>query len=889
MTGFSGRIMLEGHLDTAKSHLGTAMKLADKLNVWKKTQGISAVTKAYDLGDGSYCVVVDLAHMRAMQIVAPSVTEKEYETFEQILDRYEYTGVADVVSGKVPTFDDAQIITEQVEVEGEDGKPRTIDIKVLKDFEPTQKTAQRYSDVERRYRLNLPESPIFTPLGTQPDIVYSQHAHVKPSCYTGAMRKLVQFILGMGQVIRPTWEERWMEKNKKGYLPIKQKSIETNKTSETLSAFNLYYKKDVVKVLNTYDYRFAKTHGVSFDPDGKPYLIEISMRGVHAMPLYMDPVSLTVQGKKRYLDVSPELSHVFETFGGIPLGVNFPFTSGENTFNKWKRAGEILDLAPQGIDEFYSKYPYSSGMGWAINNQGTEAHNTCYSYRNDTVKLGFHYRLQIKIEKADALPELDGARAQLAARFTEVYKINKCRRMTDVDARILLLKYEKDEEEGDDAFDELEVKSNMKGSASLSLVNSGPLYYPTGNDPDAQPDIKFPEPMLNGLVSVDFRAEAFGVLSSGPTQSARCDTPIFVCMIGDSVEIVNYFYDSRRGSSGTTNTRGKCQYSGSWTISGSSSDPELKGHFYSNRWDFRTEMADSWSSSTYTGRKINTYGVAETKAFFAMCVWVYSRVTFFIDWTSSAYANGNLGVAVAVPFYDRNCYYMLREEEYGYTSSASGGYVQDVVGSHRQWWELYNFAFHWREPCSYYSLTPPIREGNSRCIARKLRDIHDESACVHAPLPAEIFYSVCPEAVFAGTVITVSAPLWNNTVLGGARFNHKDPPKPYSTSEQSGSSAKYQIFMVNDSGFGPIITQEQEVKLQQPVGSGGFGLSRSSWWWRFSPDKNDGTMPWMGVTQSCLGATVINYSKDMNSEPDSMGAPESMHGTANTCYTGVIE
>lgn len=887
MTGFSGRIMLEGHLDTAKSHLGTAMKLADKLSVWKKTQGISSVTKAYDLGDGSYCVIVDLAHMRAMQIVAPTASQAEYESFEQVLTQQEYTGVADVISGKVPSWDDARIVTEQVQVQGSDGEPVTTNINVLKAFEPTQRTAQRYSDLERRYRLNLEESPIFAPLTPQLNVVYSQHAHVKPSCYTGAMRKLVQFILGMGRITRPTWEERWMKANKRGALPVKQKSIESNTTSETLSAFNLYYRKDVVEVLNTYDYRFGKTHGVSFDPDGVPYLIEISTRGVYAMPLYMDPVSTTIQGRARYLSVSPELQYVFDTFNGIPLGTNFPFVSSDNLFDKWKRAGEIIELMPGGLTDFYSKSAYSSNMGWVLNSRGTEAHNTCYGYTNTSIKVGYHYRLKINIQKADELPALEGYKAQLASRFIEAYKINKCRRMSDVDARILLLKYERSESEGNTAFDELVVSSNMKGSAAVNIVNFGYLYYPWAINPDIQPDIKFPEPLADGLISIDFRPEssAAGAAATG----IRCDTPIFVCMIGDSVEIVNYFYDPRPAVRESINTRGACQYTGSWQTSSSSSDPQIQGNFYSNRWDFRTEMAASWSTTLYTSRKVNTYGVASSLSFFGMCIFVFSRVMFFVNWSTTGYTGGSLVVAVSIPFNDRNCYYMLREENYGSTFSSFGGYPQDVMASHRQLWELYNFAFHWKDTCTTFDFSPPVRETNYVCVARKLRDWHDDSACVHAPLPVDISYSVCPENVFANTSIVVRAPLWNDGILGSANFSYKSPPATFSVTNPTVSKSKYEIYMINDSGFGPIITKQQEITNQQYSNLDGSADWRSNWWWRFSPDKFDASTPWMGVSQSCLGATIVNYSKDMLSDSASLGAPASMFGSPHTCYTGVIE
>lgn len=872
MTGFSGRIMLEGDPDTARSHLGTAMKLADKLNVWKQTQGISAVTKAYDLGDGSYCVVVDLSHMRAMQIVAPTPVEREYEPFEQMLTSYDYTGVADVVSGKV-TF--PTIIPAKAEVIGADGKPRLVDITALRGFTPTTKTIGRYTDIERRYRLNLPESPIFAPVSAgMLEITYSQHAHVKPSCYTGAMRKLAQFILGMGQVTRPTWEERWIKENKKGYLPVKQKDIASGKSSEVFSAFNLYYKKDVVSILNTYDYRFAKTHGVSFDPDGKPYLIEVSTRGVHAMPLYMDPVSLTVQGKKRYLDVSPELVHVFDTFGGIPLGINFPFTSKENTFDKWKRAGEIIELlSSDDMQEFYGKIPFTSAIGWAFDEEGVEAHNTCYDYQPNGVQSSYHYILRFEIDVPSPLLELSGARAALAAKFTTLYELNKCRRMKEEEAASILSKFEKDVDEGKKAFDELEVEPNVRASATLILAKSGTLWHPARN-PKALPQIKFPEPMVGGLISVDMRALDY----DGPPLT--CDAPLFVCVIDGGVDIVNYSYDPRpRQPFAVENTRQKCQYTGGWTVTTPAGTPYVAGHFYSNRWDWRKEIVPSESVTTYKGKKIGVQGYADAPIF-SMCVFVSSATIFKVDFKTESRTNQTLSISVAVPFYNRNCYYMTKRETVAREIVVTGTMYEAASGPEIEQWELYNFVFHWTDSCK---VPPEARDGKStRCIARKYHT-NQVPSCVTDKIPGGFSYSVCPERVFANTKITVSSPYSKNAIIGGATWGD-NIPFGSSTTQRDGPRSSCAVYMIADSGLGQIVT------IERTIDDTPDGLPLSGWWWMFSPDPDSGITPWMSSTQSCLGDVVLNYDLEIDAlTSESAGEPTYMYGGSTICYTGVIE
>ena len=114
MVGFSGRIMLEGDVEGARAHLDAVMKLANTLGQWKQTQGISSVTKAYDLGGGAYAVIADLSNMRAMQIVVPPAgTSVVFPVSERTSFYPNRVGVADVVSGRV-SINTLETVTETV-------------------------------------------------------------------------------------------------------------------------------------------------------------------------------------------------------------------------------------------------------------------------------------------------------------------------------------------------------------------------------------------------------------------------------------------------------------------------------------------------------------------------------------------------------------------------------------------------------------------------------------------------------------------------------------------------------------------------------------------------------------------------------------------------------
>jgi hypothetical protein len=75
-----------------------------------------------------------------------------------------------------------------------------------------------------------------------------------------------------------------------------------------------------------------------------------------------------------------EAQTMIDELGGFPTGEHFPATTNE--FNAYVKAGRIIRLAEASdLAPFYANIMYGSGLGWAFNEDGSEAHNTALQLR----------------------------------------------------------------------------------------------------------------------------------------------------------------------------------------------------------------------------------------------------------------------------------------------------------------------------------------------------------------------------------------------------------------------------------------------------------------------------------------------------------------------------
>lgn len=208
-------------------------------------------------------------------------------------------------------------------------------------FYPSSEQAQQEKLDLRSYRIEnkLGDFPQQDLVITAFGIPYTEAGTLCASMYSGRIRKVVQVALG-----------------------IKGKQIK-------------------------YDYRPERTHGLFHDPNGKPWIIEISKSyGVLACPL-------PIYGKLK--KPSKIVQDIIDDLGYLPTGDALP--EGEKLAEA-VASGAVRILAPSNIlDSFYEKSPFDSDCGWAFNDSGNEAQNTCYDQPN-VYKMAYRYKVAIQVD-----------------------------------------------------------------------------------------------------------------------------------------------------------------------------------------------------------------------------------------------------------------------------------------------------------------------------------------------------------------------------------------------------------------------------------------------------------------------------------------------------------
>ena len=906
MSGFDGRISFDGDSDVAAELTDLAIKQADKLRAWKQTSGVRNLVRTVSLKDGYYAVVTDLEHMRAIRIHAPTDSIiKAYADKLPSLDEYRTLGVITPLCGFVKVggmkWENLEITT----TDGSTSTTKTIRERYIFDFTPTTKSANRFTEQEARRRLSmLPNDKLAGTGDPEKSVRPTQIGSVTPGLYSGAMREVVQLLLGVGRILRPTYEEKWLAKDKtRKALLVENKSLlkspyglsglsqspiyeyfgtsqSERPNDEQVYPKNPDMEQEVIndpKLRLEFDWHFAKTHGITFGPSGKPFVIEISNRGVHAMPLYMDPVSLTEKGRERYLELCPELENFFNKFGGFPIGAAPP--SGE-LFSTLKKAGEITELlAADDMKDFYENGFFWEDSGWSFNSNGTAACNTCNGYENG-IQTGELHRVSLKIDSIVDLPEWTDDMHIIATKLglTKFYELNKVRRLlsSDISTLLSMLKASSPDYEAiKKEFDDMDASSGLKGSAEIVRMRKGFLWYP--GKFRGFPQIKFHSRYWNGLVSWDFSAVEGATIPPG----IRCDTPMYAAYIGDNLEVINFYYTTRPQAVSTSEyTRGECQYVGKWVENYymNPGQTRVAGHFYSTSIDQRevVNFSDSVFRTT-NGKQLATYTWCSSPPF-ATCLtcakWRSFQYVTVTKWTRSA----NAGTFAAVPMYERNTYYMAKGWQVTLDEVTESTSTYDRPFGKIYTYGIYNRIFHWY-PCAWLRC-----EGYEFCIAQHCPDLDGmiggldpNDPCYPDDVPEEPNYSCC---TIDNT--TMSSAAWG-TEIGGGQF-----PEYYAPSSLSrilvpgGYHYKQEVRAVTDVGtfrtksFDVTVTASSQYDPAKHI---------SSWWGAPSPDEN-GMVPYLFVTRSFLGGDIMNYSDDLNGSSLYTGSPDSMRDGGT--YIGVI-
>lgn len=185
----------------------------------------------------------------------------------------------------------------------------------------------------------------------------TQYNAICSSMYSGLMKKAAQIILGYGKPAA---------------------------SGTTLDGVQIHY-----------DFRWKRCHGIAKGADGKYWLLEISQdNGVLLM-------SLPLRGGSQRLKSSgmDAVRHAVRLFGGLPSGDMFP--AGDQ-LTAALASGRVLQLlTPTDMAGYFGKNAYSPSMGWSFNDDGSEAHNTCWYVAAGDDPRSCHYKLSITVGEVD--------------------------------------------------------------------------------------------------------------------------------------------------------------------------------------------------------------------------------------------------------------------------------------------------------------------------------------------------------------------------------------------------------------------------------------------------------------------------------------------------------
>jgi hypothetical protein len=899
------RISHDGDYDEAMAELPYAQGCANIVRTMKTQLGLDRMHRTFDSPDGTQVHVLDLEHQRLIHIIPPSAQEHEDEDRKTQEKARPSVGVPDYVSG----FVSPRIEREKLEMPWDAPEDVPDDIPerpLIRQVNQTQQSAERIPYNVARYKLGVEESPgiPFTP--KVPGVEYSEHAAIRPGFYSGAMRPLVQVLLGVGKVPQMTYERRWLAGDR-SRQPLRP-------ASRVKSAFGLYGEKVPDEVADEekfftvqvqWDYRFNRTHGISWGDDGKAYVVEIGRRGVFVYPLELDPVSLDPEGRARYAELYPEMfdddgckqygrgGSFFDVFGGFPTGRAIGTAAAEAMI----RAGEMVEaLSESDMDAFYSKAPYSSVLGWAFHPRGGEAHNCCNEITGSHTHHGYHYCVTFSIGKYEEPEPVPSAQA-VAARFSlSGWERRKALRMTDEQARSVL-----DSEDRDSAmerFDEITVEAPFKASARLRMVKKGRLW---GRHPDWTPPFKVPMPALGEGVVVSF------VMVGDADDIPDCDTPIFVCYSGDDLNVVNYFYRKLPSrTSKTESTQSPCQFGGEWDTQRLPDGEYLGGYFYSNILDWREMVPfDGEERLHYTMQGVgtrqhisfnplyNTPGLSD-----AAPAQAWTTAYYQVAYDGSKRSAVSLQIGVTVPYGDRSIYYMAKRmgertskvEGLLETMGAHGGITKHllVVGPY-----LGTKLEPLQKPPIY---DPPPAWLEDYATGRLKGANGIEYAPSGTPSGEPDTVDACAPGIYIQPPYSTEDARWipeggrkgfvgHNGADYGDNIPHQGEVR-YEGAPEIHHVVQARIF--GDTHLHGELVNDEVLRYRADDPSPPVSVQGTEWM-RQSPDMF-GTLTVCAVAVSHFGkAPIINFNPDDGRGWRGVGGNEDMHIQFNQCYVGYIE
>lgn len=674
-----------GEAELASDDAAAVEQLARSLTNFKSASSLDSMKLVRELPSGRQAVAVDMGGVFRILIL------ERYEDKTRYLDGLAQTNVPVLFSGAITRArlregEGVQIkLTEQARrrIAGykDDGlPPKTVDL---------QRFKVEYADSLTYFKPT--NTGIFT---------FTQYDKLRPTWYSGAMAEVVQVIGGYGRQMLGELPDDPVERAR---IIVPERYM--SKIREQLANVRLPgysgMPDDEGQIKASYHAR--ECNGVSFDAEGKPWLLRVSASGVYAMPMPTIPATTTPEFRVFMEDVADdEILTLLDRFGGMPSGEGFPEVAED--FEAWRRAGVIIKVCD--TKDFYSKQAYFAACGWSFNSQGTEAFNTCWDYDPSGLKRGYAYKMKLALGAAKDQGKVglswaqDDPRTfeamdyylsrlygQLRGGFAKSLAIKyKLRRAT---AQEILARSADNIQVEVDYWDALELEPIASHSVSISLVGEGPLYW-GGKNPLSQGRLKFPELTGKGCESFSMISEDYA------GDPVRCDTIVFGCYAGDSLQTIKYFLDERKYQREEQSSFEEYMIVGAWEKTVTSGLSGLMGNFYTSSFDDRQEAPPVVETTNLVGSDLGYGQPAYKTPNLLFATGGLSRARYYKHVTKVRITSGfSVDAAVCVPVYARDCIlYAYQDSTTGTTESewSSRGSVQDPT-SYELW--CYDNIFHY--------------------------------------------------------------------------------------------------------------------------------------------------------------------------------------------------
>lgn len=626
--------------------------VAKRITNLKELSKVDSMKMVYDLPDGGYVIVQDMGGNFRV------ISHKPIHGKDPIFDGVETDYIPMLFSG---------VVTNPMVFETEEVKLRLTEAARFRLVNYKYLETKPSKDIDlRRFRINYNEKfSEFKPKNPN-GILHTQYAKQKPTWYSGAMAEVMQIVGGYGRQDFANLPDEKTNKFERAQILLPKQW--RDRVNEELTGLRLpaYTGLPPADGSFQFDYKFNNTNAVGFDDKKRPWLLQVGVNGVYSMPLPIVPATRT-SAFRRYMQLvgDEEILAILDRFGGMPSGESFP---NPDNFEAWRRAGVIIKICD--TSDFYSHIAYSSACGWSLNSKGTEGYNTCYDYYDDEgLGYGLTYKLRLTlvstdqyfgaepVELVDSGPIADKVRLYLSQLIPTLnssdnsdkailYKLRRARSV-DIYQRALGRAGDNDR----DYWHNLEMDPIAKHVGNVTEVYRGYLYH--GAKFKFQPQIKFPEPLVNACISHDFLPLDNGLYKKSYPNS---DTIMLAYYVGNNLKVVKYFVDWNTFKRKEIGNFERYMRVGSWYNEESTGDAGVQGYFYSTDIDDREIVAPTITTTTIEGvdKGFDNPPAFAADALYYMCGDLFRNRYYTHEVKTIRDIGKQLDVAICVPFFCRN-------------------------------------------------------------------------------------------------------------------------------------------------------------------------------------------------------------------------------------------